>query len=194
MQIEIQKNERAKLRLKVKETSFAFMNALRRAVISELEAFAAEEVDIYENNSPMFNEYIANRLGLIPLTYEENYGEGIDITLSLNAEGPCMVYSRDLKSSDERIKVFNDNIPIIKLGANQKLRLEAKVGRGTAKKHAKFQSGIASYSYDPEKRNPEFEFFVESYNNLAAEEQLMRALRLLEGRTDALLKSKELKQ
>lgn len=193
MQIEILKNEGSKLVGKAKGVSVPFMNSLRRAVLSELEAYAIEDVDFYENNSSMFNEYLANRLALVPLTYEKSLAENAEISLSLNSEGPCMVYSRDLKSSDETIKVFNDNIPIIKLGANQKLRLEAKVARGIAKKHAKFQSAILSYSYEEGKKNPEFEFFVESYNNLPAEEHLNRALTLLTEKAEELSKAKELK-
>lgn len=178
---------------KVKGASVGIMNALRRAVISDLESFAIEEVDFYENNSAMFNDYLANRLGMIPLTFEKSDTEGADITLALNAEGPCMVYSRDLKSSDEKIRVYNDNVPIIKLAANQKLRLEAHATRGTMKKHAKFQCAIFSYEYDLEKKNPEFGFFVESYNNLTGEEQLIRALKLLGEKAEMLLKAKELK-
>ncbi|HLC48174.1 MAG TPA: hypothetical protein VJI13_03800 [Candidatus Norongarragalinales archaeon] len=193
MQIEITKNEGARLAGKAKGVSVAMMNALRRAVLSDLEAFAIEDVDFYENNSSMFNDYLANRLALVPLTYEKSQAENAEITLSLNAEGPCMVYSRDMKSSDEAIKVFNDGIPIIKLGPNQKLRLEAKVGKGSGKKHAKFQSALFSYSYEPEKKNPEFEFIVESFNNLTAGEQLSRGLALLVERAEELTKAKELK-
>ncbi|MFH1257866.1 MAG: DNA-directed RNA polymerase subunit D [Candidatus Micrarchaeota archaeon] len=193
MEFSILKNERQKLEIKVKGASVAMMNALRRSIISDLEAFAIDDVDFYENNSAMFNDYVANRLGMMPLTYEENYADKVEITLSLNAEGPCMVYSRDLKSSDERIKVYNDNIPIMKLGPNQKLRLEAKVTKGTSKQHAKFQSAIASYNYDPEKKSPEFTFFVESFNNLSAEEQLLRGLKLLQEKAVELGKSKEIK-
>ncbi|MFH1750475.1 MAG: DNA-directed RNA polymerase subunit D [Candidatus Micrarchaeota archaeon] len=194
MQIDITKNEGQRLQGTVKGTSVAMMNALRRCVISDLEAFAIDEVDFYENNSSMFNDYIAARLAMVPLTYEETHAETVGITLSLNAEGPCMVYSRDLKSTDETIKVFNDNVPIIKLGPNQKLRLEGKIGMGSMKKHAKFQSALCSYNYDILKKNPEFEFVVESYNNMTGGQQLLRALKILSSKTEELSKAKELKK
>jgi DNA-directed RNA polymerase subunit D len=193
MHISIVKNEGQKIRLKIKDASITMMNALRRAVISDIAAYAIDEVDFYANNSAMFNDYIASRLGLIPLTYEESKVTELDVALSLNAEGPCMVYSRDLKSSDVAIKVFNENIPIIKLGVNQKLRLEAKIALGTGKMHAKYQSAVASYSYDPEKKNPEFDFFVESFNNVTAQEQLMRVVALIGQKAQELGKMKELK-
>lgn len=193
MQVDVVKNEKNKITVKVKDASLGMMNAIRRTVISDLESFAIDDVDVYENNSAMFNDYIANRLGLIPLTFEESTTVDADITLSLNAEGPCMVYSRDLKSSDVNIKVYNENVPIIKLGANQKLRLEAKVAKATMKTHAKFQNAVAAYNYDPEKKNPEYELFVESFNNLNGEEQLLRALKVLEQKTADLGTIKELK-
>ncbi len=193
MQINVVKDEGAKLKLKIKGTSVGVMNALRRTILSELDAFAIDEVDFYENNSSLFNEYIANRLALIPLTYEESHAEKTEISLSLNAEGPCMVYSRDLKSSDETIKIFNENIPIIKLAANQKLRLEAKIAKGKTKSHAKFQSAICSYEYDPEKKAPEFEVNIESFNNITAAEQMQRALAILKAQSEMVEKDKELK-
>ncbi|MBI5228484.1 DNA-directed RNA polymerase subunit D [Candidatus Micrarchaeota archaeon] len=152
MKVKILKKSDEKLVLHVKETSSAFVNALRRKVISELPCFAIDEVDFIQNNSPMYNEYLANRIGLIPLTLEETSVKNAVIKFSLDVEGPGIVCSRDLKSTDEKIKVYNENIPIIKLGGGQTLKLEATAIVGTGKKHAKFQCALASYNYYPEIR------------------------------------------
>ena len=138
------------LTLHLKECTPAAANALRRIIIDELPAFAIDEVDFFENNSCMYNEYIANRLALIPLTFDDEVSEDAKIVFSLDKEGPCTIYSHELRSTDEKIKVFCKNIPIIKLGERQRLRLEATAIRGTARQHAKFQSALASYSYYPE--------------------------------------------
>ncbi len=124
----------------------AVLNAVRRAIISQLESFAIEDVTVYENNSALFNEYIAHRLGLIPLSYEESMAPDAQVEFSLMAEGPCTVYSRDLKTADEKVRVFAQNIPIAVLGLDQKLRLEATAIPGTSKTHAKFQCAHASYA------------------------------------------------
>ncbi|MFH1199640.1 MAG: DNA-directed RNA polymerase subunit D [Candidatus Micrarchaeota archaeon] len=214
MQLEVLKDEGSRIQFHAKGASVALVNALRRAVLSDLECFAVDTVDFYENNSVMFNEYLANRIGMIPLTWEESYADDAQVSLSLNAEGPGMVYSRDLRSSDEKIKPANENIPIIKLAADQKLRFEAFAVKGTAKTHAKFQCAMASYAYYPAKgrmtdikdadkdtgdgkpaeyKEGEFIFLVESYNNVPAREQLKRAAQLIEAKAEALSKEKELK-
>ncbi len=133
----------------VSGAKLSFLNALRRSVIANLPAFAIDEVQLYENTSPMFNEYLANRLSLIPLTFEETSAES-QVSLSLDAEAvdeEKTVYSGDLVSQDEVIKPFYVHIPLIKLGKGQRLRFEASAVVNTAKMHAKFQSAIASYAY-----------------------------------------------
>ncbi len=130
-----------------KETP-ALLNALRRAVISEVPAMAVSEVDFYENNSAMFNDYLANRIGLIPLTWEEGIEDDVRITLSLNVEAVeeiKTIYSRDLVSTDPKIKVFTETIPIMVLNKGQRIRAEGFAVKGTAKQHARFQSAMASY-------------------------------------------------
>jgi len=225
-------DDEAKAWYRVSGADSAFMNALRRTVISELPSFAVDEVDMYENNSVLYNEYIANRIGLVPLTYEEGVGDDVKITLGLNAEGPAIVYSGELKSTDEKIRPFRETIPLAKLAANQRLRLEAVAVKGKGKQHAKFQCAVASYNQVPklpagkkslcmvhcveagedakgavarekcdackmeEKgeltyREDEFIFFAESYNNVAAEEQVKAALRVMN--EDAEVLEKELK-
>ncbi|MBI5226354.1 DNA-directed RNA polymerase subunit D [Candidatus Micrarchaeota archaeon] len=125
----------------------SFLNALRRALIADLPAFAMDEISFYENTSAMFNEYMANRLGLVPLKYEETSANST-VSFSLDAEAldeEKTVYSGDLVSQDEVIVPAFMHIPLMKLGKGQRLRLEATATVGTAKTHAKFQSAIGSF-------------------------------------------------
>lgn len=143
----LNEDEKTLVLLSDKETP-ALLNAMRRAIISEIPAMSIDEVDFYENNSALFNDYLANRMGMIPLTWEDGIEDGAKIAFSLNAEAVeeiKTVYSRDLVSSDEKIKVYSENIPVAVLNKGQKLRLEAFAVKGTAKIHARFQSALASY-------------------------------------------------
>jgi len=131
-----------------------FANALRRTILADVPTFAVDEVEFFENDSALFDEIIAHRVGMIPLTTpHERFSldslelDDYTVTLSLEAEGPGMVYSGDLKSSDEGVKPANPNIPIVKLAEGQRLTFNAYAKLGRGKDHAKWQPGFVYYKY-----------------------------------------------
>lgn len=143
-------------------TAPAFVNSIRRSVMADVQSMSIDDVNFYNNTSVLFDEMLALRLGLIPLTGGEHYvsqsecscdGEGCfqcQVSLTLNVQGPATVYSRDLTSADAEVVPADGNIPIIKLFKGQELLLETIARKGSAKNHAKFQSSIAtSYKYLP---------------------------------------------
>nr|WP_157868100.1 DNA-directed RNA polymerase subunit D [Pyrococcus abyssi] len=132
----------------------AFANALRRTILGEVPTFAVDEVEFYENDSALFDEIIAHRLAMIPLKtpvdrFELDALELDDytVTLSLEAEGPGIVYSGDLKSDDPDVKPANPDIPIVKLAKGQRLVFNAFAKLGRGKDHAKWQPGFTYYKY-----------------------------------------------
>ncbi|HEV8289831.1 MAG TPA: DNA-directed RNA polymerase subunit D [Candidatus Norongarragalinales archaeon] len=150
MKIEVLNETNKRVDMHIKEASITLVNALRRAITSDMSSFAVSDVTFFENNSPMFNEYLAHRVGLVPLTFDPAAADDLQVTFSLNKQGPGIVLSGDMQSSDEKIRVFNDKVPIMKLAEGQKLRFEGVAVKGTAKKHARWQAALASYSYYPE--------------------------------------------
>lgn len=52
----------------------AFANALRRIMIAEIPTFAFEHIEFQQNTSPLPDEFIAHRIGLLPL-YSERANE-----------------------------------------------------------------------------------------------------------------------
>lgn len=130
----------------IKGTDVTFMNSLRRATMNSVPNFAIEDVIIYENNSVMFDEFLANRLGLIPIKTEgKKFKEEEKVKFILEKEGPGTVYSKDMKSTDPKIDVADKRIPIVKLQKGQKIKIEMDAVVGFGKQHTKWQPAIVSY-------------------------------------------------
>jgi len=138
----------------------SFVNALRRVFLGEIPVFAMDYVIFYNNTSPLYDEIISHRLGMVPLTSEtdryipadqccEEGCEKCSVTLSLSKEGPCIVLSGDLISEDADVVPVHDNIPIVKLSARQKLTVNAIARMGYGRDHAKWQGALASYQHVP---------------------------------------------
>lgn len=139
-----------------------FANALRRIMLSEIPILAIDTVDFSINDSVLHNETIAHRLALIPLEFDPKEfslkdeckceGKGCsecEVVLVIDKKGPCTVYSKDIKSSNPDIKPFYENIPIVELFEDQKLKLEATAVLGLGTNHAKWQAAKAYYRYYP---------------------------------------------
>lgn len=135
-------NTKEKLVLKG-EISESLANALRRSV-SEVPILAIDEVEFYKNDSALYDEVLAHRLGLVPLVTEKSMSSKTKVDLKLTKEGPCTVYSGDLKGSAEL--VYND-IPLTILGEGHKIELVATAVLGLGVNHAKFIPGLAYYRH-----------------------------------------------
>jgi len=177
MKVSIIESSPLAMRFKVSGASVELVNALRRIMISRVKSFAIDSITFYINTSVMFDEYIAHRIGLVPIITPEDYDEGDEVLFKLEAEGPGTVYSKDLISSDKKVKVAIDDIPIMKLGEGQKIKLEGKAVIGNAAKSAKFQPGLVTYDIISD---GEFEFYIETFGQMPAKDILERALDILD--------------
>jgi DNA-directed RNA polymerase subunit D len=122
----------------------AFANGIRRAMIADVPTFSVDTVRFIENSSVMFDEQIAHRLGLVPLTTPvDEFEEGDTVTLSMDVEGPATAASQDLRSAEAMVEPAIDGIPIIELKESQRLELEADAVLARGKSHAKHQGGIS---------------------------------------------------
>ncbi|MEW6748731.1 MAG: hypothetical protein AB1295_03425 [Candidatus Micrarchaeota archaeon] len=155
-------------------TSFA--NLVRRYALSRIPVLAIDHVTFYDNNTAFWDEYIAHRLGLLPITTPNSLPHTTEIIFSLDAEGPKMAYASDMASSDKEITVAKDKIPIVTLGPNQHLRFEAKAVLGTALSHSKFQAGILSYGEE----GKGLRFMVESFFQMEPADVVDRACEAVE--------------
>ncbi|RLF19751.1 MAG: DNA-directed RNA polymerase subunit D [Thermoprotei archaeon] len=165
MQVEVLEKSDNELRFVIRGVGVAFVNSLRRAAIAEVPCMAIEDVVILTNTSPLFDEIIAHRLGMIPLTTpEKGYlmpkececgGSGCPkcqarLYLDVKADYPMVVYAENLLSDDPDVRPVYGNFPIVKLEMGQALTLEAYAQLGTGRDHAKWQPVSAcAYKYYP---------------------------------------------
>ncbi|MFW6320861.1 MAG: DNA-directed RNA polymerase subunit D [Halohasta sp.] len=139
----IEQEDRA-ARFLVRGLTPALANGIRRAMIADVPTFSIDTVRFVENTSVMFDEMIALRLGLVPLTTPlDDFEIGESVTVALDVEGPATVYSGDIESSDALVVPADENVPIIELKDNQRLEFEADAVLDRGKKHAKHQGGVS---------------------------------------------------
>jgi DNA-directed RNA polymerase subunit D len=163
MKIQVLKKAGSTLVFTLDGATPAFANALRRVMMSEVPTMAIEWVDFHQNSSVLFDEIVAHRLGLLPLTFDPSKfsfkedckcgGKGCplcEVVFAMEKKGPTTVYSGDLKSSNKDVKPISPAFPIAELLDNQEIKLEAKAQLGLGTDHAKWQASNAAYQYYPE--------------------------------------------
>lgn len=176
MKIEITKEEGNKLNFALAGVGTHFANAMRRYAMSAVPVMAIDDITLYENTSAFFDEYVAHRIGLIPILTPSGVPAEAETTFYLDVKGPKIVYSSELESKDKEIKVARDKIPIVTLVEGQSIRLEGKANLATSKKHAKYQPGLAAYEITKDG----YKFVVESFFQMPPRELLVRAAAVLE--------------
>jgi len=168
VEVEVIEKDDTNIRLLIRETDTAYMNALRRMIISEVPCMAIDEVVMIENSSVLQDEMIAHRLGLIPLKTDldsynlpeecpckSEFGCNlcrVPLALDVEAENETRtVYSGEMTSENPDVVPVSDRIPIVKLAKEQRLRLEAYARLGKGKKHAKWQPvSMCAYKFLPQ--------------------------------------------
>ena len=169
-----------KFRFELKDCSPALANCVRRIIVDTVPTMAIEDVDFNDNSSALYDEMLALRLGLIPLSTDiKGYNErskckcgGEDcnsctLKLHLKAKGPGVVYAKEMKSKDPKVKPVYSDMPIVKLLKDQELDFEATAVLDRGSVHAKFSPGLAWFTYartvEVNDKHPAIEEFKERY-------------------------------
>lgn len=161
VKLELISKDKNKATFVLKNATVAYANALRRTILGSVPVMAIENLEIVKNSSALYDEMIAHRLGLVPLTtdlssYELPTSEE-DITeksakcvvqMTLKEKGPKTVYASDLKTTDPKIKPVYPKLPIVKLLKDQELEFIAYAVLGKGHEHMKWSPGHVWYTYD----------------------------------------------
>jgi len=123
------------------QTEETLANAIRR-YLGQIPVLAVDEVEISKNDSPLYDETIAHRIGLIPLVMDKKVNEKTAEELKLSVKKEGLVFSEEFTGE---VKMSYDKIPITFLNKGQNLEIvaTAKVGRGS--EHSKFNPGLMFY-------------------------------------------------
>ncbi|KAL6122115.1 rpc40 [Nucleospora cyclopteri] len=139
LKIKFIKREKNLLEFDLLNAHPSLANALRRILISEVETYAFHDISIFENKSVFPDEYIAHRLGLIPVVVHDDSVK--DYVYELN----------EVNDTNENITIYSDNIVgntdvlsieegviICKLAPGNKINLKLEVSRGNGEIHSKW--------------------------------------------------------
>ena len=157
---------------------------------------AIDKVDFLQNTTVLHDDFLAHRLGLIPLTShhagfnpEQNGGDfqyNRDCTCDAYCPNCTVVFELDVKCEDEERKVTTadlqpeldgdrcrvaagegEEILLVKLRKGQHLKLRALAQKGIGKEHAKWNPCCtAVFSYEPQ-----VELFAKTYATLTPEQR-----------------------
>lgn len=157
------------------EAAVGMANALRRALMSDVVNYAAKEVVIRTNTSCQTDEYIAHRVGMIPVRRRH---PDVDGAMTLCVSG------REALASDMKGDAYYapQDVPIIKMLDGQTLDLDVVFGAGTGADHVKFSHiGPVAYSVESETR---VRMGFEMITDESPLDYVERAVQMLERRVD----------
>ena len=155
------------IEFKLEDVSRHFSNALRRIIIAEVPTLAIDLVDVRLNTSPLPDDYVCHRLGLIPFSSEVvdsfNYPdlcscisgcEKCTVYYTINVKCPAnenyyIVTNEDLRIFNFQQSDFFDThllvkpavttpVPIVKLARGQELKVICQLKKGLGRTHSKW--------------------------------------------------------
>lgn len=175
---------------RLSSVDLAFANSIRRTMLAEVPTVAIDVVEVETNTSVLPDEFLAHRLGMIPLISKNCdtdmvYARDCDceggcsrcnITLSLHAKCTgdeiMKVYARDLVVVGDRANEWVGN-PVVtdsegkgpmicKLRKKQEVKVQCLVKKGIAKEHAKWApTSAVAFEYDPHNNLKHVDYWYE---------------------------------
>lgn len=127
----------------ITDINVSLANAIRRSV-GEISILAIDECDIYKNDSVLYDEIIAHRLGLLSL---KNQKMKADQTVEMKMKAKGKGDGVEIFAGEIDGDIVYPETPIVLLGEGQALELVARARAGKGIDHAKFMPGLAHYKH-----------------------------------------------
>ena len=185
----VREANRSRVDFTLKNVDLAFANALRRVMLAEVPTIAIDLGEVEQNTTVLPDEFVAHRLGLIPLSSRdaeqlqytrdcdcEGYCDNCSITLTLHAKctGNDLVIGGSRPNDAIGRPVITDadgEGPVItKLRQGQEIKLKCIAKKGTAKEHAKWAPTAAiGFEYDPHNKLHHLDLWYEDKTKINEE-------------------------
>ncbi|MDG6939530.1 MAG: DNA-directed RNA polymerase subunit D [Nitrososphaerota archaeon] len=183
-----------------------YLSAVRRLALSEVPILSIDDVIILENTSPVYDEILAHRLGLVPLvTPEGRYPLSQEcechsasgcpkcrVMVVLDAgttEETRTVYSGEMMAPEDKdVKPVSDKIPIVKLAPNQRVKVEAYARMGRGREHAKWQAATVAVLTDVADKEDAYSLALETAGSYSSSTLLRRSIMALEKQIEEISK------
>jgi DNA-directed RNA polymerase subunit D len=162
----------------ITDMNISLANAIRRSVL-EIPVMAIDEVEIIKNDSALYDEILAHRIGLIPIKTNSVK----ETKFKLIETGPKMIVSGDFKPNTEA----EEKLPIVLIEKEQEIEVigNAKLGKGI--EHAKYSPGLIYYKHNIDNKildyvhineNGEISYDDEEINNKGLSEDQIKRIKL----------------
>jgi DNA-directed RNA polymerase subunit D len=161
------------LKVEIEGANDAIANALRRGMMVKVPTLAVKHIEVSRNDSGLFDEVLANRIGQIPFTIPDNVEEGDEVNIAVKREGPVDVKAEDIQADNDEAEPVNPGTIIVTLKDDQALELEGKAVLNTGDEHAKHQGGTVGYEQTDEDT---YEFRIESTSGYSNRELFNQAV------------------
>ena len=188
-------NNTEEVKVLFKDKHNSVVNAIRKTILDDVPTFAIEDVEIIKNESPLYDDMMAHRLGLIPLSTDlESYnfksdcscgGVGCalcEVKLTLVQEEEGYVLSSSIASDDPEISPVYKEIPVTKLKEGNSVEVSCKAILGTGREHAKWSPAHA-YLREVEEG---IELLIEPFGQLSSDKIYQKSIDILMQKIDEL--------
>jgi len=119
------------------EIDESLANSIRR-YINQVSILAIDEVEISRNDSALYDETIAHRIGLVPIKSPKDKKMP---SMKLSVKKGGFVYSEEMKG----VETLYKKMPLTFLEKGQEMEIKGKTKLGKGIEHSKFSPGLMYY-------------------------------------------------